>query len=288
MYWIDHYRLCAEIRRQSGHLTTALARLHPGTPVLDCPGWTAADLAAHLHAGFTWAAGLLTGGTTDFRPPHAFLGDVADEEVDPDAPWPAYVDTLTHAHAKSPVGIRIAEGGGEPLDRAAAALLDALESGGPDRPVWTCLGEQRARFWAAWGALEAGIHRLDAEAVLGAAPALDREVSEQLVGVLLALVAEPASAAFFDPQFTRLRTSGERILVRALDSGGGPGQWLLGLLPEGPALLEPGSARPHVTVEAPGELLLPLLKRRVPPTAPGIRVTGDGDVLLDYLAHVFS
>ncbi|MFC9429548.1 maleylpyruvate isomerase N-terminal domain-containing protein [Streptomyces sp. NPDC056987] len=288
MYWIDHHRLCDEIRRQSEYLTTALARVRSGTPVLDCPGWSAADLAVHLHAGFTWAAGLLDSGSVDFRPPHVFLRDIPDDEMDLDAPWPAYVDVLTRAHTKSPVGVRIAERNMEPLDRAAAVLLDALESGGPDRPVWTCLGEQRSRFWGAWGAMEASIHRLDAEAMLGVTPTLDRDVSEQLVGFFLAIVTEPASVAFFDPQITRLRTSGERILVRALDSGGGPGEWLLHLRPAGPVLLEPGSARPDVTVEAPGEILLPLLKRRVAPTAPGIRVTGDGDVLLDYLTHVFS
>ncbi|MFI8303007.1 hypothetical protein ACIF80_06075 [Streptomyces sp. NPDC085927] len=41
-------------------------------------------------------------------------------------------------------------------------------------------------------------------------------------------------------------------------------------------------------MEAPGELLLPLLKRRVPLSAPGVRTTGDGDVMADWLEHVVS
>ncbi|MFF0111804.1 maleylpyruvate isomerase N-terminal domain-containing protein [Streptomyces prasinus] len=289
MYWLGHTRLCDDIRRQCAHLFTALGRVDPETPVPHCPGWNAAHLAAHVHAAFTWAAGLLNSGTVEFRPPHEFLRDIPDDAVDPDAPWPVYVDGLTRAHRRTPLGERIAgEHTGDPLAKSADALVDALLAGGPDRPVWTCVGEPRARFWAAWGALEAGIHRLDAEAMLGVTPELDRDVAEQLVGFTLEVVAHPSSTSFFDPRFARLRKSGERILVRAVGSTGGPGEWLIHLVPSGPVLLEPGSGRPDVTVEAPGELLLPLLKRRVPLSAPGIRTTGDGDVMADWLEHVVS
>lgn len=289
MYWIDHTRLCDDIRRQCGHLFTALGRVAPETPVRHCPGWSAAHLAAHVHAAFTWAAGLLHSGTTEFRPPHEFLREVSEDAVDSEAPWPLYVDGLTRVHRKTPLGERIAgKHAGDPLAEAADALVDALLTGGPDRPVWTCVGEPSARFWAAWGALEAGIHRLDAEAMLGITPQLDGEVAEQLVGFSLGIVTDPSSASFFDPRFARLRKSGEHILVRAAGSTGGPGEWLIHLAPSGPVLLQPDAGRPDVTVEAPGELLLPLLKRRVPLSAPGVRVTGDGDVMADWLEHVVS
>ncbi|MFJ1647749.1 maleylpyruvate isomerase family mycothiol-dependent enzyme [Streptomyces sp. NPDC088258] len=289
MYWIDHTRLCHEIRRQCLHLSAALRRVDPETRVPDCPGWTAAHLAGHLHAAFTWAAGMLNSGAAEFRPPHTFLPDIPDGALDAGAPWTSYVDALAHAHLKTPLGSRIVEDHTvAPFVEAADAFVDALLAAGPDRPVWTCLGEPRSRGWATWGALESGIHRLDAEAMLGLAPELDREVAEELVDFILELVTEPASTAFFDPRLAQLRKSGERILLRAVGSTRGPGEWLIHLAPCGPVLLAPGTGRPDVTVDAPGELLLPLLKRRLPLSSPGIRVTGDGDVMRDWLDHVRS
>jgi hypothetical protein len=275
--------------QQCAHLFTALGRVDPETPVPHCPGWSAAHLAAHVHAAFTWAAGLLHSGTAEFRPPHEFLREVPEDAMDPGAPWPLYVDGLTRAHRGTPLGERIAgRHTVDPLAESADALTDVLLTGGPDRPVWTPVGEPSSRFWAAWGALESGIHRLDAEAMLGVTPELDREVAGQLVGLTLEVTAGPSATSFFAPQFARLRKSGERILVRAVGSTEGPGEWLIHLAPSGPVLLEPGAGRPDVTVEAPGELLLPLLKRRVPLSAPGVRVTGDADVMVHWLEHVVS
>ncbi|MEV7422216.1 MULTISPECIES: maleylpyruvate isomerase N-terminal domain-containing protein [unclassified Streptomyces] len=289
MFWNDHTRLCDEIRLQCRRLSAVLAQVDPGTPVPGCPGWTAAHLTGHLHAAFTWATGMLNSGTVEFRPPHTFLPDIPDGALDTGAPWPAYIDALTHAHLKTPLGTRIVEEHSvAPLTESADAFVDALLASGPDRPVWACLGEPRARCWATWGALESGIHRMDAEVMLGVTPELDRDVAEELVAFTLELATRPASAAFFDPQLARLRHSGERMLLRAAGSTGGPGEWLIHLGPSGPVLLAPDAGRPDVIVDAPGELLLPLLKRRLPLSAPGIRVTGDRDVVRDWLDHVFS
>ena len=95
-------------------------------PVAACPGWTVADLVAHLTGVHRWVVGALDGAGP---PPY-------DEEPQPD-----------------PVGA---------YERHATAMLDKLRALAPDAPAWTFdKHDQTAGFWRRRQLHEVSVHRWD-------------------------------------------------------------------------------------------------------------------------------
>ncbi|GHG69568.1 maleylpyruvate isomerase N-terminal domain-containing protein [Streptomyces griseocarneus] len=290
MYQPSHARLCDEIAQQAGHLAEALARLDYAGRIDTCPGWTAAHLMGHVHTAFVWATGILTSPGAEFHAPHAFLPEIPEGALDPAMPWSQYVDALARAYLDAPSGQRaVEERLVTPVTSSADAFVAALRGGGPDAPAWTTYGEPRSRFWAAWGALEAAVHRADADIALGAEPRLDPDVALSSLNFWFTSMGQPGVAAFLNPRLADLRRSGELILFRG--DGTSPdrsGQWLLRLSPSGPALVAPDSGRPDATVRASADQLLLLTKRRLPVTAPTIRISGDTGLVRHWLDHVLA
>jgi uncharacterized protein (TIGR03083 family) len=143
----------------------------PDAQVVHCPGWSVADLVAHHGEVHRWSRGIVLNGA----PGHEDFP--APEDIAARATW-------------------YAEG--------AAALVEALEATDPERECWT-FGRPPAQawFWTRRQALEAAIHRWDAENAAGPATGFSSEiataglteVAEDLFPRQVALERTPALSA---------------------------------------------------------------------------------------------
>lgn len=120
---MDHLALLAD---EVVAMTAALRRTDPTTSVVSCPGWTAADLTAHLTGVHRWV-----------------LSALRDEGP------PPYSEPAT-----------------SPDDYAAAAaeLVTRLRELPPDAPCWTFnRADPTAAFWRRRQLHEVTVHRWDLE-----------------------------------------------------------------------------------------------------------------------------
>jgi uncharacterized protein (TIGR03083 family) len=136
--------------------------------VPSCPGWDVADLARHLGSVQRWSAtALRTAAPADFPDGPADLEEIPD--------W---------------------------YDESARQLLDALSATSPDAPSWHFGPKPRyAEFWFRRQALEAAVHRWDAETALGAASPID------------AALAADGVAEVVDIYFARLLRNGKGPVI---------------------------------------------------------------------------
>jgi uncharacterized protein (TIGR03083 family) len=136
-----------------GHALLAAAETNWARPVPDCPDWDAAGLVRHTGAILAWMAAIVVTGE-----PASFRSLSPAPEVDADLPaW-----FLAN------------------LDRTVSALRDA----DAQQKAWTfsSLGDHRVSWWRRRLAVEAAIHRWDAQYAVavqgGAAPTpLDADVA---------------------------------------------------------------------------------------------------------------
>ncbi|MGW6551687.1 maleylpyruvate isomerase N-terminal domain-containing protein [Streptomyces sp. NPDC055051] len=224
----------------------------PTTPVPTCPGWTLADLTRRLGTVHGWASHLVTA-----RPASRVrAGDLAlDPPADPSA-YPGWFTARAEGFA------------------AAARAAD------PDAPVWSPGADPSVRHYPRHVLAETAVHLADAEiALTGAARPLDSRTAADALDHFLTTapyvpwIAEPLAHLDRDGAVLRLaaRDSGA---VWTLVLGGGGFGWSRGS----------GGAEPTASVTADaGELLL-LMHRRYAADDPRFTLTGDRDLLDDWLA----
>lgn len=147
------------------------------TPVRACPGWTVANLAAHLGHVHRWAARMATASPGDRVP----FGD----DPMPESPGDA----------------------SEWLLDGAARLAETLASVDPDAVVPTLLGPGPASFWIRRQCHETMLHRWDAEDALGLTPELDSRLAADGIDEFLAVQASRRQAAPAVPEGTRIQLS---------------------------------------------------------------------------------
>lgn len=126
----------AHLERESGRVADALAVADPSAPVPTCPEWTVGDLADHLTEVQSFWATVVRGGLRT---------DAEVEAIRQPAPPAQLIDKLGQLRA------------------ATFRLREALEQTPPSRPAWTWSSEQTAGFIYRRQALEAAVHRVDAE-----------------------------------------------------------------------------------------------------------------------------
>lgn len=133
------YLRCIEER--SARFTDLLAATEPGRQVPTCPEWDAADLLWHL-VGVQWFWGSLAGGH------HVEPAAARDDRPARPEEFAELVALQRHATSR---------------------LLEALQGGADDQPLWTWFpAEQTRGFVRRRQAHEVLIHTLDAEAVADA------------------------------------------------------------------------------------------------------------------------
>jgi uncharacterized protein (TIGR03083 family) len=196
----------------------------PDAQIVHCPGWTVADLIRHHGGVLRWAEAIVRSGEPVLEE------DAGPEDADELRGW--YVQS---AHAFV----------------ATASRTDR------DRACWT-FGRppERVWFWIRRQALEAAVHRWDAEFAMGTAPTLARD----LAGLGITEVVED----LFPRQVALGRTPGlsRRLQLRASD------------LDQTWRLPSTGTEASDAVLEAEAAVLLLFLWRRTDLDDPRIRFTG--------------
>ena len=232
--------------------TADLAQIIDGDldrPVPSCPGWTFRQLATHLGRGHRWAAQIVATRATAPVP----MREVADGKLPED---PAQHVTW--------------------LTTGADHVIEAVAAAGGDL-VWTMTGMRPASFWVRRRAHEAAVHLADAELAAGRdvdlAPGLAADGVDEWLGLV---AAGPAG---------ELRGDGQSLHFHATDPGlSGTGEWLVTRTPSG-ITVQRGHGKADVAVRGPAAGLLLVLTRRLPPSAPGVEISGEQVLFTHWLQH---
>ena len=274
---IGYDRLAAHLAADTATVGDLLRRTGLAQPVPTCPGWTMADLAAHVGRGHRWATLIVGSGATGPVP--------IDRAPVPDAGLDA-------------TGLAgwLADG--------AAGLVAAVRAAGPGTAVWTWSTDRTVGFWLRRMVHDLLIHRVDAELAAGRVPVVAPDLAADGVADLLSsiavLSAQPESGVF-----TALRGPRRTLAFQATDHDpgtgpAGPGGWWVECGPDGvtwryraaagpvddtgaPDVGVGPAGVPDVTLRAPAGDLLLILNRRLPVGGTGGEVTGDRTVLQWWL-----
>lgn len=241
------------LRTETARLGSVLRDADPETRVPTCPEWAADDLLWHMAGGvfYFWEA-IVRNRVSD---------DAGAEEVDARTPErPASRAALLDLY-----------------DRMREALIAALEQVGADEPIWTWSSDHTGGFIRRRMAQEALIHRIDAEATVGALSPVDAELATDgiLEGLQYFWGGTPSWATWHpDGPSGRLRTTdtGAQWLVQL--------GWVSGTHPHSgthyahePAMELLDSGEPSFTVSAPAADLDLWLWNR--PASTGMTVEGE-------------
>lgn len=224
---VDHSELLESVLTDVAAVAEVLGGW-AGADVSSCPGWSVADLVDHHGGVLRWAARIVQTGEPVAQ---KFTGPREPSEL---ADW---------------------------YFASAADFVNVARTAGPDRACWT-FGRPPAEawFWTRRQALEAAIHRWDAELACGSA-------GDFSTGIASAGVAEVVDYLF--PRQVALGRTSElsaAVSLRATDTNA---RWILG--PE-------RSHEPSGAVEAPAAVLMLLLWGRA--TLDDRRVNYSGPTLL--------
>lgn len=124
-------------------------------PVPTCPGWSVADLLAHLGGVYSWAAAAVLGG-----------GE--------------------HPVGRAPAPDDPARRVGWFLDRRGQ-LLDALCAVGADAPCWSFAGPDTTGWWWRRQVHETAVHRYDVQLAAGEPGSVDPAVATDGIDELLSV-----------------------------------------------------------------------------------------------------
>lgn len=231
--------------------TDLLAELYrdcdPSTPVPTCPGWTLADLVAHVGGAHRWTAAMVTHRSTvniDF------------------AGVPGVRRPRDHAAAV------------EWLRDSARQIISSVDATGSDVPVWTPFGVLRpSRWWIRRRLHESTGHRADALLALGREVVMAPEIAADGLSELLDLIAIGSSwfAAPLEEGNTLTLTATDSDAVWSLARSGDTVAWT-GL---------PATAT--VTVSGASVDLYLLALRRISADDARLSISGDPKVLDTWL-----
>ena len=187
--------------------TAARADAAPAVP--SCPGWVATDLILHLGRVHRFLARVI-GGRLQEEP--SLEDDWAWLELPGEC-----ADWLPPAHA--PQDAAVPSGLAGWFGAGAAQLREQFLTAGPDEPVWTWSTDHSVGFWQRMQAIEAAVHRWDADNAVGPAQPINAELAADAVGQTFKVMAPMRRAYAQAPP-----GQGERFLFRRTD---GDGTWLV-------------------------------------------------------------
>jgi uncharacterized protein (TIGR03083 family) len=222
---MNHLEYCDLLEPEIERFAQVLEITNPDLPIPSCPGWSATELAAHMGEVHRWSEHLVR----VVAPGRIGAGEMGLDQGPPTPEW-------------------IRQGG--------TALLATLRAADPDAAMWAWGGDQHARFWS-WRELhETIVHRIDLEIAGGRVPNADAAVAADGIDELLDNL--PGSA-YFSPKVRLLKGQGQRLGLRAEDTGG---TWTITLTPAG---FEVGPGGDHdALVSGPALPLLLVAYRRWP------------------------
>jgi uncharacterized protein (TIGR03083 family) len=233
------------------------------------PDWSLEQLTGHLGHTHKWSAQIVA-RRSEMSP--VTLADTLTAPVDP-----------TPIMSSEPADYA-AETILDWLPGTAQALIDAVKHEGPDALVWTMIGPRPAEFWLRRRLHEATVHRADAAIALGANYELAPELAADGIGDHLERVVAWAGGMIGSFQGSVMHPmpldAGQVLRVRPTD-----------LKHTGWTIARDGERlafAPHYDGDATelrgpaADLLLTLVRRRSAADAQ-IKITGDADVLQNWL-----
>jgi uncharacterized protein (TIGR03083 family) len=143
----------------------------PAPAVPSCPGWRVTDLVLHLGTVHRTLARVI--GERLQEPPPA--GDLAWLEV-PGEPAAWLPPGAVPRGAALPAALV------DWFAAGAADLRSLFLAAGPDAAVWSWWADRTVGFWQRMQAIEAAVHRWDAQLAGGAAGPVDAELAADAVG----------------------------------------------------------------------------------------------------------
>jgi uncharacterized protein (TIGR03083 family) len=210
-----------------------------------CPGWTLTQLYRHVGRGHRWAATMVATRATEGLDPRQV----------PDGKPPADLDGTLDWLTASP-----------------RTLLDAVDTVGPDVPVWTFTGPKPAAWWIRRRLHEETAHRADAQLAVGVEPDLSAELAadglSEWLDLLAARPGEPPLAA------------GTSLHLHATDVAG---EWTVRPQDEGIAW-EHGHEKATAGIRGPATVLFLAMLRRLPADDPRLEIHGDAATWQTWLA----
>lgn len=182
--------LLEALRANTRRFVDVLRDADADAPVPTCPGWTGQDLAWHLAEGQSFWADIVANRHTEPR----------DDPVDRPPSFAGCLDLV---------------------EKACMQLHTALAETADDVPVWSWDARGNMVGWVRRRqAHEALVHRLDAEATLGSATAVPRELAVDGIDELLSVYVEGL------PEWGTFTSSGHRVQI---GTDGSPRTWRLAL-----------------------------------------------------------
>ena len=205
MDYVEHFH-----RETAGfaHAAGLAAAASVAPPVPSCPGWTMTDLVLHLGVAHRMVA--LVIAERRQQPPRP--GDRSDLGLPTERQ--AWLPP-GHPPTDSPVPPGLTDW----FSAGACALEAHFRAASPDEPVWTWSADHTVGFWQRMQAIEAAVHRWDADRALGAARPLAADLAADAIGQTFVRMLPMRRAITNAPPGT-----GERYLFRRTD---GPGEWAL-------------------------------------------------------------
>jgi uncharacterized protein (TIGR03083 family) len=191
---MDPAEYLAVITTESTALADAAERAGLDAPVPSCPGWTVADLVAHVGEVQQWARIMVEQRATERISRRTLPSAPAGPEV---VGW---------------------------FREQAPALVAVLASTDLSAPVWSWTGEPTAHFWFRRQANEVAVHRWDAELAAGSATPIDAPIAADGVDEGLAMLPVRGGS-------DALVGNGETIHLHCTDIDG---EWVVTLSDEGP------------------------------------------------------
>ncbi|MFE9928847.1 maleylpyruvate isomerase family mycothiol-dependent enzyme [Streptomyces sp. NPDC005533] len=247
----------AAVAAETAAFVAAVEAADLSTPVPTCPGWTLEDLTRHVGSVHRWFTELLRRRIQ--QPP-------TSREVDLRLP-------------ERPDGLP------DWLAASAAEAAEVFAATDLDAPMWAWGVDQHARFWVRRMLFETLVHRVDAQLALGLPPQVDRALAVDGIDEFLTNLPFASS---FAPLTAQLRAADRTIRFSCTDGDGeGDGDWLVGLRPDGFALVaDDAESRPaDATVRGTAADLLLLLYGRLDRRSDAFRLLGDQDLLAHWFAH---
>ena len=181
---LTHAAYLGHLAAESQRFRDVLADADLDAQVPSCPDWTARDLLDHL-TGVQWHWGTVVRERI-----------TEDGELEP-PPFPQEREALLSSY-----------------DDASAALQAALRDTDPETEVWMWAEDKRVGFIARRQALEAAVHRMDAELAAGlpVTPVEPALAADGVLEVLDVMYGGCPPWGSFDP-------TGPHVVVRCTDTG---------------------------------------------------------------------
>ncbi|MFD9961214.1 maleylpyruvate isomerase family mycothiol-dependent enzyme [Amycolatopsis sp. NPDC058986] len=243
----DH--LAEGLREQAGAVAAVVEAVPPGTAVPTCPLWTIRELVGHIGQAHRWAAGIVRTRTAA-----AFPDPLVAEPGEPPS-WPHW------------------------LCDGAAELIDAVREAGASSPLWTPIGERPAAFWLRRMLAETVVHHADAALATGKPYEIAADLAEDVISEAMDILSAP-NATSLRASLAALRGDGQTLRWQPQDL---PAGWRITRTPDGFSWDRSANGA-DVTVNGPVRDLMLVFARRLPPTDHRVEVTGDRELLDDWLA----